>query len=153
MHTRIKNDLSKAWGIQQAARFCFSCGVKKPLFTFNGKDNTCKLCRKLITMGLRYSYKIKLSPASILNATAYGEALCISCQFVYPLRNFADNSYECLRCWQTRCEIELAHYNKGISRNIACRVCRKPKQMKDFAIGRLTCRNCLSQESKGGQNG
>ncbi len=153
MHENIKHDLCNNWfdpTHDPVIKICFSCLVLKPTKTFKAKDNTCRLCRKLMALGLRYSYKVNLSAEVMLDATADGEALCYTCRRLHPVAYFAEHSYECVQCWQLRCQVEISQHMPKLFWALQCNKCSDAKDMREFPSGRLTCRSCQTDKQQKG---
>lgn len=146
-YDKLVQYINKSWSfISGDIRTCKNCNVAKTVHAFKGKDNTCKLCRKLLNFGLRYSYQIKLSPIIMLD-NINEEALCASCEQLLPIHTFAKFSYECMNCWSTHNTIELAKYEETC-KNLKCADCGQIKPMTDYQLGRLICHTCVCRSCK-----
>jgi len=133
----------------QDIRACHCCDAFKITKAFNGIDNTCKLCRKLQKLGLRYSHKITMSKDTILDHVD-GITICLTCKLEKTLDEMALHGLECTQCWLYRGFVELAHYVE-IDMQVECLVCSKPKDVKHFPSGRLTCKSCICMASEDGR--
>lgn len=140
-------DIQKLWldaAIGIDIRKCTSCEYIKPVDCFNNTDTTCKLCRKLISLGVKHKNNLKMSPEVIHGSDDVVE--CKSCKKVITLDLLAKNSFECLECFYVRCLTEFNFYNE-LELNIRCINCDEPKPVKEFPIGRLVCRSCIKSRS------
>lgn len=139
-------DVQRLWlnaSVGVDARLCNSCGIWKPVDLFNNADTTCKLCRKLISLGIKYK-NIKMS-LEVIHGT-FDFVKCKSCSKVVSIRCLAKNSFECNECFYVRCLTEFNYYHP-LELNIRCVNCQTPKAIGEFPIGRLVCRSCLKSRS------
>ena len=119
-------------------RTCINCKELKPDDLFLGlKDNTCKLCRKLLSRKLRIYPNVKISK-EILVSNLY----CPTCGYNRTLDEFPSNSIECKYCWESRNYVEYYKYKK-IDAQVICLVCRKARDVTEFPSGGLICKTCI----------
>lgn len=123
---------------------CVNCGVLKPSDMFKGKDRTCSLCRRLISVTrTRYSHKLDISKELMIEPGG----VCISCGNSYPLDAFPKNSFDCIYCWGARSLVEVVKVCGQFDFQQACRVCGVVSLASSFPMGRLTCRSCINREN------
>jgi hypothetical protein len=119
-------------------RRCKNCGELKPHDLFLGpKDNTCKLCRKLITKKLRIYHNIKLCKEILIS-----DLQCPTCKHTRLLDEFPENARECIYCWTSRNYIEY-YQHEHIEAKVICLVCDKERDVSEFPSGELICKTCI----------
>jgi hypothetical protein len=135
--------------VEIAVRICVNCTTEKPVDRFKGKDKTCLLCRKLISVTkTRYSHKMEISQLVMLDAdVSMLTAVCRSCDLIYHLEHFPRNSFECDNCFGFRSVAEVVRIGESYDGHFTCLECEGWVLLSEMPFGRLICRPCINRRN------
>lgn len=133
-------------GVEQF-KTCANCRIVKPVDLFKTGDSTCILCRKLISLGFRYSYRLGISKRSIFSGNF---ATCKTCQDMVSVDEMPDNSYDCRSCSNKRFFNEVVKVGGMFDDYQSCINCNDSLLISAFPTGRLVCRRCINKNNSKG---
>jgi hypothetical protein len=135
--------------VEIAFRACVNCSYSKPVDRFKGKDKTCLLCRRLISVTkTRYSHRMDISQATMLDVGPLDKTiLCRSCGVYNSLNWFPPNSFECVICFGYRNVTEIVRIGESYDGYFTCKACGGLVLFSQMPFGRLTCRPCINRRN------